>query len=234
MANMIKLFESNVYRNKYSHGFNLIEVVTERESIAEKVVDIISEDGVDAVLEFKKGLELNKINFDLEATDEENLYVCIFNLEKGVYNSETCMGVYTKTEMVEYLKEYVQQKLKDEVFQTLDKIQELMKNKERVSLYLELFDYSVEEPEFEDLFVTRLFPDIDNMSISVNAYNGFSVKFIYNYRYDTYITTITKKEEGEYEFDDLTEAYGVFSSFFPNDEWEEVIDPMKEWIEENQ
>lgn len=48
------------------------------------------------------------------------------------------------------------------------------------------------------------------------------------------IQQLLPKKKREYEIDDLTEAYGVFSSFFPNDDWEEVIDPMKEWIEENQ
>lgn len=222
MANMIKLFEENVERNQYSHGFDLIEVVTKEESIVGKITDIIFEDGVDAVLELKKGIELNKIDFDLKATDEENIYVCVFKLEKDVFSSELCMGVYTKTEMVEYLNKYVQQKLKEEVFPTLDKIKELMKKKNSVFLELELFDFVFEQSR------------VDNMSLSVSAGSEFTAKFVYNYRNETYSTTITKKEEGEYEIDDLTEAYGVFSSFFPNDDWEEVIDPMKEWIEENQ
>ena len=223
MANMIELFEENVERNQYSHGFDLIEVVTKEESIAGKITDIIFEDGVDAVLELKKGIELNKIDFDLKATDEENLYVCVFKLEKDNINSELCMGVYTKTEMVEYLNKYVQQKLKEEVFPTLGKMKELMEKKSCVSLEFEVFELATEQC-----------PDVDNMSLSVSADSEFTAKFVYNYRNETYSTTITKKEEGEYEIDDLTEAYGVFSSFFPNDDWEEVIDPMKEWIEENQ
>lgn len=223
MANMIELFEENVERNQYSHGFDLIEVVAKEESIAGKITDIIFEDGVDAVLELKKGIELNRIDFDLKATDEENLYVCVFKLEKDITNSELCMGVYTKTEMVEYLNKYVQQKLKEEVFPTLDKIKELMKKKNSVSLEFEVFDFATEQC-----------PDVDNMNLSVSADSEFTAKFVYNYRNETYSTTITKKEEREYEIDDLTEAYGVFSSFFPNDDWEEVIDPMKKWIEENQ
>lgn len=223
MANMIELFEENVERNQYSHGFDLIAVVTKEESIAGKITDIIFEDGVDAVLELKKGIELNKIDFDLEATDEENLYVCVFKLEKDITNSELCMGVYTKTEMVEYLEKYVQQKLKEEIFPTLDKIKELMNKKNSVSLEFEVFDFATEQC-----------PDVDNMSLLVSADSEFTAKFVYNYRNETYSTTITEKEEGEYEINDLTEAYGVFSSFFPNDDWEEVIDPMKEWIEENQ
>lgn len=220
MANMIELFEENVERNQYSHGFDLIEVVTKEESIAGKITEIIFEDGVDAVLELKKGIELNKIDFDLEATDEENLYVCVFKLEKDITNSELCMGVYTKTEMVEYLEKYVQQKLKEEIFPTLDKIKELMNKKNSVSLEFEVFDFATEQC-----------PDVDNMNLSVSADSEFTAKFVYNYRNETYSTTITEKEGGEYEIDDLTEAYGVFSSFFPNDDWEEVIDPMKEWIE---
>ena len=217
---MIELFEENVERNQYSHGFDLIEVVTKEESIAGKITEIIFEDGVDAVLELKKGIELNKIDFDLEATDEENLYVCVFKLEKDITNSELCMGVYTKTEMVEYLEKYVQQKLKEEIFPTLDKIKELMNKKNSVSLEFEVFDFATEQC-----------PDVDNMNLSVSADSEFTAKFVYNYRNETYSTTITEKEGGEYEIDDLTEAYGVFSSFFPNDDWEEVIDPMKEWIE---
>lgn len=223
MANLIELFEENVEHNQYSHGFELIEIVKKEESIAGKITDIIFEDGVDAVLELKKGIELNKIDFDLEATDEENLYVCVFKLEKDITNSELCMGVYTKAEMVEYLKKYVQQKLKEEVFPTLDTFKELMKKKKSVSLELELFNFKNEQ-----------FPDNNNMSLSVSADSEFTAKFVYNYRNETYSTTITEKEEGEYEIDDLTEAYAVFSIFYPYDDWEEVIAPLKKWIEENQ
>lgn len=222
MANMIELFEENVERNQYSHGFELIEVVTKEESVAGKIADIISEDGADALFRFKKGLELNRIDLDLEATNEENLYVCTFNIVKGFFDFEPCMGVYTKTKMVEYLKRYIQRKLKEEIFPTLNLIQQFMKTKEHSSLKIELFDCETEQD-----------PDVDNMSVLVNADNNFTAKFVYNYHNETYSTTITKTEEEEYEIDDLTEAYAVFSNIFPYNEWEVVNDPIYNWIEEN-
>lgn len=223
MANMIELFEENLQHNQYSHGFELIEIVTKEESVADKIADIISEDGSDAVFQFKKGLELNRIDLEREATDEENLYVCIFDIVRGFFDFEPCMGVYTKSEMVEYLKKYVQRKLKEEVFLTLDKIEKLMKKQKSLSLELELFGFATEQC-----------PDIDNMSLLASADNDFTVKFVYNYHNETHSTTITKKVQGGYEVDDLTEAYAVFSNFFVHYEWKELIDPMEKWIEENQ
>ena len=113
-------------------------------------------------------------------------------------------------------------KLKEEIFPTLNLIQQFMKTKEHSSLKIELFDCETEQD-----------PDVDNMSVLVNADNNFTAKFVYNYHNETYSTTITKTEEKEYEIDDLTEAYAVFSNIFPYNEWEVVNDPIYNWIEEN-
>ena len=223
VVDIIKLFERNIAVSKYSHGFGIVEKVTKGEKVTDKIAKIISEDNGVAINLLKRGIELNKINLDLKPTNNENLYVCTFQSMEDLPEFQPYMVVYTKEEMARYLKGYIIREFEKNMFSVLKTIQELMKKKKLLKIDLDVFGL--------DQYSNK---DVDDLKISINADSHFVMEFSFDFYGVTYSHTLISEEKGEYVINDVTAIYGVFTRAFAFHDWEEVIDPMKKWIEENQ
>lgn len=219
MVDIIKLFERSLAVSKYSHGFGIVEKVTKGEKVTDKIAEIVSEDNGVAISLLKRGVELNKINLDLEPTNNENLYVCTFQSREDLPEFQPYMVVYTKEEMARYLKGYIIREFEKNVFPVLKTIQKLMRKKKLLKIDLDVFGL--------DQYSNK---DVDNLKLSINADSHFVMVFSFDFYGVTYSYTLISEEKGEYVINDVTAIYGVFTSEFAFQDWEDVIIPMKEWI----
>lgn len=222
MAKLIKLFEENMANQNFdTHGFELLEVINNYQigDLEEKVIDIIEEDGSDALLAFQRGVKNGKIDLlNAPETYGENLFVFVYNVVHGFFDmEERCMGVFTEAQMEQYLEKYIEQTIKQKIYGLLDEIQKVMETNGINEANIELFEYSEDE-------IT---------SLSVKTINDEMVaKFNYDSGEENHNFTVTKCNV-EQKLDSLIGAYGVFSYAFMNNDWTEFVKPLEIWLKQN-
>ena len=222
MTKLIELFEDNVFDRKFdTHGFDLLEVINNYKfgDLEEKVTDIIEEDGSDALLSFQRGVKDGMIDLlDAPRTYGESVYVFVQNIVHGVFRN-SYMGVFTESQMEQYLEKYIEQTIKQKIYGLLDEIQKVMETKGINEANIELY---------EDFF-----NDCENASLSVKTINGEMVaKFNVDSEKENHSLTVTKCNEKQ-KLDSIVEAYEVFGYAFRTDEWEDILEPLENWLKQN-
>lgn len=222
MTRIIELFEDIIYDNPYdTHGF--IEVKGVKNSyykdLKETVTEFIKENGSDALVAFQRGLKRGKIDlYPLDITLDQKYFAFLFQIEEyGI--KQDCMGVFTEEQMEQYLKEYIEQTIKQKVYGLLDEIQKVMEAKNIHEANIELY---------EDFF-----NDCENASLSVKTINGEMVaKFNVDSEKENHSLTVTKCNENQ-KLDSIVEAYEIFGYAFRTDEWEDILEPLEIWFKQN-
>ena len=222
MTRIIELFEDIIYDNPYdTHGF--IEVKGVKNSyykdLKETVTEFIKENGSDALVAFQRGLKRGKIDlYPLDITLDQKYFAFLFQIEEyGI--KQDCMGVFTEEQMEQYLKEYIEQTIKQKVYGLLDEIQKVMEAKNIHEANIELY---------EDFF-----NDCENASLSVKIINGEMVaKFNVDSEKENHSLTVTKCNENQ-KLDSIVEAYEIFGYAFRTDEWEDILEPLEIWFKQN-
>ena len=224
MAKLIELFEETLASQNFdTHGFELLEVIEDYKfgDLEEKVVDIIEEDGSDALLSFQRGLKNGMIDLlDAPRTYGESVYVVVQNVVRGIFNiEERCMGVFTEAQMEEYLEKYIEETIKQKVYGLLDEIQKVMEARNIHEANIELYEDFLENCE--------------NASLSVKTINGEMVaKFSCDSEEENCSFTVTKSN-GEQKLDGIVEAYEFFGYAFRTNEWEDFLEPLEIWLKQN-
>ena len=223
MTKLIELFEETLASQNFdTHGFELLEVIENYKfgDLEEKVVDIIEEDGSDALLLFQRGLKSGKIDLlDAPRTYGESVYVFVQNVVHGIFDMERCMGVFTEAQMEEYLEKYIEETIKEKIYGLLDEIQKVMEAKNIHEANIELY---------EDYF-----ENCESASLSVKAINGEMVaKFSCDSEEENCSFTVTKSN-GEQKLDGIVEAYEFFGYAFRTNEWEDFLEPLEIWLKQN-
>lgn len=223
MTKLIELFEDNLANQNYdTHGFELLEVIYNYKfgDLEEKVTDIIEEDGSEALLLFQRGVKNGKIDLlNAPKTSGESLFVFVYNEVKGFFDMERYMGVFTESQMEQYLEKYIEQTIKQKIYGLLDEIQKVMETKGINEANIELY---------EDFF-----NDCENASLSVKTINGEMVaKFNVDSEKENHSLTVTKCNEKQ-KLDSIVEAYEVFGYAFRTDEWEDILEPLENWLKQN-
>ena len=224
MAKLIELFEETLASQNFdTHGFELLEVIEDYKfgDLEEKVVDIIEEDGSDALLSFQRGLKNGMIDLlDAPRTYGESVYVVVQNVVRGIFNiEERCMGVFTEAQMEEYLEKYIEETIKQKVYGLLDEIQKVMEAKNIHEANIELY---------EDYF-----ENCENASLEIKAISGEMVaKFSCDSEEENCSFTVTKSN-GEQKLDGIVEAYEFFGYAFRTNEWEDFLEPLEIWLKQN-
>lgn len=225
MTKLIELFENIIYDNPYdTHGF--IEVKGVKNSyykdLKETVTEFIKENGSDALVAFQRGLKRGKIDlYPLDITLDQKYFAFLFQIDEyGI--KQDCMGVFTEEQMEQYLKEYIEQTMKQKFYGLLDEIQKVMEAKNLNEVNIELFeDSNFDETVF---YITTL---------SIKTIDGEMVaKFNYDSGKENHNFTVTKCN-GEQKLDSIVEAYEFFGYAFRNDEWEDFLEPLEIWLKQN-
>ena len=101
----------------------------------------------------------------------------------------------------------------------IDEIQNVMETKGINEANIELY---------EDFF-----NDCENASLSVKTINGEMVaKFNVDSEKENHSLTVTKCNEKQ-KLDSIVEAYEVFGYAFRTDEWEDILEPLENWLKQN-
>lgn len=225
MTKLIKLFEEAIFGNPYdTHGFMEVKEVEHRyyNDLEEIVTKFIKENGSDALVAFQRGVKHGKIDLFAPIIPlEQKYFVCLFKIDEyGI--KEDCMGVFTETQMEQYLEKYIEKTIKQKFYGLLDEIQKVMGAKNVNEANIELF----EDSNFKGtVFYIH--------SLSVKTINGEMVaKFNYDNGKENYNFTVTKCDK-EYKLDGITEAYEVFEYAFMYGDWKRFVEPMEIWIKQN-
>lgn len=222
MTKLIELFEEAIYGKPYdTHGFMEVKGVENSyyKDLKETVTEFIKENGSDALVAFQRGLKRGKIDlYPLDITLDQKYFAFLFQIDEyGV--KQDCMGVFTEEQMEQYLKEYIEQTMKQKFYGLLDEIQKVMEAKNINEANIELY---------EDFF-----NDCENASLSVKTINGEMVaKFNVDSEKENHSLTVTKCNEKQ-KLDSIVEAYEIFGYAFRNDEWEDILEPLEIWLKQN-